>query len=116
MATLEEEKEEFLKHYGVRGMKWGVKKQARVLRREAKGQARLDRYQGSATKANVVSLGKAAVANIVLNRVAAAVSVSSAPPAVKAGTRLVAAVAGTAAWATSINEVVNVDAAQKKDV
>ena len=48
----------FFAHYGVRGMKWGKRKQARVTLREARGAALVNKSKGKVGRAVAVSLGK----------------------------------------------------------
>ena len=114
--SYEDEKEKFLAHYGVRGMKWGEKKKARVIAREARGAVRLANSGGSAARANAKSIGKGLVADVLGGvGVRAVATLSKGNPTVIIGVSLLKIGATTAYWAKNINDIVDVQAAVNKD-
>lgn len=105
----------FLEHYGVKGMKWG--KRNRVANREIlrkAGHERLANSGGSAVKANWKSVGKAAAVNAVTNVGGTAIiQLSRGNPTVRTGVTLIAGAIQIGAMAKSINEIRAVNEAQR---
>ena len=114
MAT-EEEVGDFLQHYGVRGMHWGKRKQARVTEREGRGDIRIARSGGSTAKASWKVVGRQVLTDALLNVGVNVVGKLSGSPSTVQGAAAVAGLVSLGTSIKSINDLVDINAAKRKD-
>lgn len=109
--------DDFLAHFGVRGMKWGRRKQARVINREAQGKKAVDRSGGSVKKAAWKIVGQQFATELLLGAGNAVVAstLSKSAPAVALGYGAVSNLVGMGTTVYNINRGVNLHAYANRD-